>query len=384
MGITTAVMPSDEKGNDAADHIHDKNYMQKIEYEPTPLEKLQKLSATNRIPEIEENLKNDMYIFPDLALSGQITLFYARPNTGKTIFFLRFLQDAIKDKRIDGKNVFYVNADDSYDGLYTKAKLAEQYGFNMVSPAEAGVAPQAILQLLENIAEAGQADGIVILLDTLKKFADMISKQSQANLYEVLRRVIAKGGTVIIAGHTNKHNDADGNLVYEGTSDTMNDVDCAYSMYRMSPADDEIQIVEFRREKDRGKVIAKVSYQYKKSADISYREMLESVERLEKDEALQISTQARHNIIKEKYEAEMLFVSSQLKISGKMNQSALIAALKADPDLSHEITARSLKTALKKLTDVVWTAERGDKNAMIYALIGSEANLYRQNSKGGY
>jgi hypothetical protein len=78
----------------------------------------------------------------------------------------------------------------------------------------------------------------------------------------------------------------------------------------------------------------------------------------------------------------MLFVSSQLKISGKMNQSALVAALKADPDLSHEITARSLKTALKKLTDVVWTAERGDKNAMIYALIGSEADLYRRNSKG--
>ena len=133
MGITTAVMPSDEKGNDAADHIRDKNYMQKLEYELTPLQKLQKLSATNRISEIEENLKNDMYIFPDLALSGQITLFYARPNTGKTIFFLRFIQDAIKDKRIDGKNVFYVNADDSYDGLYEKAKLAEQYGFNLVS-----------------------------------------------------------------------------------------------------------------------------------------------------------------------------------------------------------------------------------------------------------
>ena len=64
--------------------------------------------------------------------------------------------------------------------------------------------------------------------------------------------------------------------------------------------------------------------------------------------------------------------------------AALISRVKADPDLSHEITARSLKTALKKLTDVVWTAERGDKNAMIYALIGSEADQYRKDSKGGY
>ncbi len=384
MPIRTAVMPRDEKGNDAADHIRDKDYMEKIEYELTPLQKLQKLSATNRIAEIEANMKNDMYIFPDLALSGQITLFYAKPNTGKTIFFLRFIQDAIKDKRIDGKNVFYVNADDSYGGLCAKAKLADQYGFNMISPQEAGVSHSKILALLDEVSSAAEADGMIILLDTLKKFADMMSKRSQADLYNVLRRVIAKGGTVIIAGHANKHNDPDGNLVYEGTSDTMNDVDCVYSMYRMSPADDETQIVEFRREKDRGKVIPKVSYQYTKSADIGYREMLESVTKLDEDEASQINTQARHKEIKEKYEAELLFVSGQLKTNGKMNQSALVTALKDDPDLSHEITARSLKTALKNLTDVVWTAKRGDRNALVYTLIGSEADQYRRISRGEY
>ena len=60
MPIRTAVMPRDEKGNDAADHIHDKDYLGKIEYEPTPIQKLQRLSATNRIDEIEANMKNDL------------------------------------------------------------------------------------------------------------------------------------------------------------------------------------------------------------------------------------------------------------------------------------------------------------------------------------
>ena len=112
--------------------------------------------------------------------------------------------------------------------------------------------------------------------------------------------------------------------------------------------------------------------------------MLESVTQLDEDEASQINTQAKHKEIKEKYEAEMLFVSGQLKTNGKMNQSALVTALKDDPDLSHEITARSLKTALKNLTDVVWTAKRGDRNALVYTLIGSEADQYRRISKGEY
>jgi hypothetical protein len=248
--IEKVFLPFDEKGKDPNDHGNDPDIWQKVEREPTALDQLRNLSATNRITEMEANLQNEEYIFPDLALSGQITLFYSWPNTGKTIFFLRFICDAIRDERVKAKDVFYINADDNYTGLYTKAKIADKHGFAMISPSEAGVLPQDILTMLATISAENDASGKVILLDTLKKFADMMSKNSQKDLYEILRRFNAKGGTALIAGHANKHKNAEGELVYEGTSDTMADVDCAYSMYRMTDAQEEVQIVEFRREKD--------------------------------------------------------------------------------------------------------------------------------------
>ena len=147
MPLKIGTLPKDEKGNDPNDHKDDKDYLEKIEMEPTALQRLLKLSATNRINEMEANLKNDVYIFPDIALSGQITLFYAWPNTGKTIFFLKFLRDAITQGLIQSEDVIYINADDSYQGLFAKTKLAKVYGFNMISPNEAGVTHQQILEI---------------------------------------------------------------------------------------------------------------------------------------------------------------------------------------------------------------------------------------------
>ena len=326
-------------------------------------------------------MQNDTFIFPDLALSGQITLFYAWPNTGKTIFFLRFIRDAISEGRLKGDDVIYINADDSYKGLYTKAQIAKKFGFRMISPSEAGVSSQDILTMLLEVSADDDAAGKVILLDTLKKFADMMSKRSQADLYETLRRFIAKGGTVIIAGHANKHKNADGNLIYEGTSDTMNDVDCVYSMYRMTDQQEENQIVEFRREKDRGDVIAKASFQYRKGG-LSYIDMLDSVSRIDDDEAQRVAAERRNQELMQDYETERGFVTALLREQGPLNQSAIKRALKENDDLSGEITKRRLTTALKQLTDICWTVKRGANYAKVYSLIGADASEYRMASSG--
>lgn len=378
--IKSATLPKSELGNDPNDFIDDPEYVGKIEPEPSALERLKKLSVTNRITEMEANLKNDVFIFPDLALSGQITLFYAWPSTGKTIFFLRFMRDAIESGQLKGDDVFYINADDSYKGLLTKAKVAEKFGFSMISPSEAGISPQIILDMLVEISADDDANGKIILLDTLKKFADMMSKNSQKELYEILRRFIAKGGTVIIAGHANKHKSPDGNLIYEGTSDTMNDVDCVYSMYRMSEPEDESQVVEFRREKDRGDVIAKISYKYQKIP--GYMDMVNSITCMDDNEVQRIITETQHKELKEKHEFAMLFVSSLLEIHGSLNQSAIINALAEDESINGEITKRGLITALKQLTGVVWSVKRGEKYALIYSLIGADADEYRKYSRG--
>ena len=67
------------------------------------LNKLKQLSVTNRVDEMEKNLDNDSYIFPGLALNGQITLFYAKPNSGKTLLFIHFIREAIETGRCAGR-----------------------------------------------------------------------------------------------------------------------------------------------------------------------------------------------------------------------------------------------------------------------------------------
>ncbi|TOB30391.1 hypothetical protein CGK08_23560, partial [Vibrio parahaemolyticus] len=44
------------------------------------------------------------------------------------------------------------------------------------------------------------------------------------------RDFVMKGGTFIGLGHTNKNRDGDNKLVYSGTSDLIEDVDCIYMM----------------------------------------------------------------------------------------------------------------------------------------------------------
>jgi hypothetical protein len=369
--IKTAVLPKDERGNDPNDFVDDPDFLEKIEPAPNALSKLVALSTTNRIDEIEMNLKNDEYVFIDLALMGQMTLFYAAPNTGKTLLFIFMLIESIKAGRIKAEDIFYINADDNYKGIFIKSQVAKKHGFYMISPDEAGVSREKILEMLDDISAEGCAEGKIILLDTLKKFADMMSKSSQAALYNTLRRFIAKGGTVILAGHANKHKDIDGNLIYEGTSDTKNDVDCMYSMYQMSSPEDEKQIVEFRREKDRGEVIASVSYSYQKKKGMHYVQMLDSVQQLGQDEAQESEREMKHKSLTQKYEAEILFIRSTLK-TGKKNQSEIIRAFDESEELKDELTKRSIKTTLKNLTNYEWKATR-DKhnNALVFTLITS-------------
>lgn len=378
-------LPSSEHGKDPNDRRHDTVALLRDIENARPksaMDRLIALSTTNRLEELEANLQNDTYILNEMALRGQITLFYAKPNTGKTLLFLHFLIEAIKDGRTKGEHLFYINADDNYKGLFTKSKIADEFGFYMISPAEANISPKDVLALLDEIAQTEGVMDKIIVMDTLKKFTDMMSKRAQADLYEVLRRLVTKGATVIIAGHANKHKDIDGNLVYEGTSDTMNDIDCAYAIYRMSDPDAETQVVEFRREKDRGDVIAKVSYEYKKIQGMNYRDIIDSVRRLDDLKAERASRQMVERDLMKKYESEILFVRDLLT-NGSMNQSEILKVHKDSKEpLAGEISVRSLKSALKNLTGVIWEVQRGEKNALFFSLTGAEAELYMRASRG--
>jgi hypothetical protein len=318
-----------------------------------------------------------------MALDGQITLFYAKPNTGKTLIFIKLLIDSIETGSIKPEDVIYINADDSYRGLCTKSEIARKCGFDMISPAESGITPPDIITLLDELSKTPEAKGKIIILDTLKKFTDMMNKKSQASLYIVLRKLVAKNATIIIAGHANKHLNSEGSLVYEGTSDTMNDIDCAYSMYLMTEPEGDV-VVEFRREKSRGDNVARVSYGYTRDEGMSYIDIVNSVHKLDDEKAEKMTTVGNQRRLMERYEPEVLFITNLLN-DGSLNQSQILTKLKAleGEDIASEISVRSIKAALTALVNIKWTVVR-DKhnNANNYTLI-SEVSANYEDVKNG-
>jgi hypothetical protein len=105
-----------------------------------------------------------------------------------------------------------------------------------------------------------------------------MDKRRASRWGEVIRRFISKGGTVIGLAHVNKNPGADGKSVYTGTTDIIDDADCAYVLDVVSTDDKtNTKIVEFENRKRRGNVVNRVSYSFSIEDGLSYQELLASV-----------------------------------------------------------------------------------------------------------
>jgi archaellum biogenesis ATPase FlaH len=256
--------------------------------------------------------------------------------------------------------------------------MAEQNGFEMISPAESGILPSDVLLMLDELSQTDDAAEIIIILDTLKKFTDLMNKKIQSEFYNILRKLVAKNATVIIAGHTNKYPDEHGNLVYEGTSDTMNDIDCAYSINLMTPSEGDV-VVEFRRVKSRGDVVSAVSYGYRRVTGMSYYDIVDSVCKLNEQESSLVSEQNKVQEKLNKYESEKLFVQHILN-NGPLIQSDIVKIYTQNSNDANEVhhglvcefSKSSLMRALSALTNIAWTTTRNrENNALTYELLNS-------------
>lgn len=227
--------------------------------------------------EIEKNVVESAPILGELALLGQATVFFAAPNTGKTLITMNLLIDAIKHNRADPSDIYYLNMDDTGSGLLEKVRIAEEYGFHMLADGYKDFKCSEFPNILRDMIAKDQAQDVVVILDTLKKFVDLMDKGRTSAFTNVIRPFVLKGGTVIALAHTNKHAGKDGKPIYGGVSDIMNDIDCAYTL---APVSDNAgtKVVEFVNTKRRGNVVQTAAYTYCTGNQISYNEILLSVE----------------------------------------------------------------------------------------------------------
>jgi KaiC/GvpD/RAD55 family RecA-like ATPase len=197
-----------------------------------------------------EKMINQRFIIPNLIPEGMITVYPAPANGGKTAIFTHYACEIAKA----GYFVIYINADASPSQLKAQQEKADRFGFKILAPdAKDAGGVKGLFEAMEALNIAKQdLSRVVFIVDTVKKFAKMLDKESIQIFLNLLRKLAAKGATFCLLGHTNKYLDADGNLVFEGMGDLRTDVDNMIYLYSsISEKDEERKVLEVTAKPDK-------------------------------------------------------------------------------------------------------------------------------------
>ncbi|APB98826.1 AAA family ATPase [Polynucleobacter asymbioticus] len=172
--------------------------------------------------EMVKQIGDARFAWLQLIPQGHAVVICAKPNGGKTTIFTQAAADMAKD----GYAVIYINADASASDIKEYAHHAIDYGYTLINPDISGQSNEQVVAELKFMASLEHDySNTVLILDTLKKFTDMMAKSKGKVLYSILRALTSKGMTVIALAHTNKYDGEDGLPMYEGTADLRADCD---------------------------------------------------------------------------------------------------------------------------------------------------------------
>ena len=246
---------------------------------------LARYSLRGRGGELEAQAVKAEPLLGRLALSGQATVWFAAPNSGKTLIGLKLVLDAINDGRIDPDSVFYVDADSASEGLATKAKLLEDAGAHVLAPGYRGFNPKDLIKHLQVMGRTKAGKPALIIIDTLKKVTSPMDKAAVSEFTQACRLATQRGATILGFAHVNKNSGADGKPQFGGTSDILDDFDAAYIMYSL-PGETAAgeKVVRFENKKRRGSNVGAIAYAYATEEDIGYSELLASVRQVDEAE----------------------------------------------------------------------------------------------------
>lgn len=299
-------------------------------------------------------------------MDGQATMIYAPPNTGKTLIVLYLILEAIASGLIDPDHVFYFNADDGSRGLADKNRLMAEAGAHMLAPGRRGLKIKHLVETMLQAIDEGSARGTLIIIDTLKKFADPMDKKENSRFAQVCREYVMAGGTIVALGHTRKTPKADGTYVYQGTTDIFEDFDAVYIASPVATKKAGRRIVQFNNEKKRGDNPELVAYSYVDDAGISYAEKLVSVQAIDPND-MEEWAEPGQDVEESRVMTTLLHLIDDGFDGGRM---ALAKAAAAECGVSE----RRALSVLQRYTGTVfgkayWTFRRGARGKQVYEIL---------------
>jgi hypothetical protein len=167
-----------------------------------------------------QGIKETEFLYKQVFPRGHLIAVVGIPGAGKTTI-MEYVAS-----RIDG-NTLYITADISAGDIPEARRRAIKGGYKLMCPdIKVGKSMDDIMADLTALSRSdADLSTTNIIIDTLKKITDVISKGSSAGIYKMLRALTARGATVIVLGHCNKYPDQNGWPIYEGTSDLRSDFD---------------------------------------------------------------------------------------------------------------------------------------------------------------
>lgn len=293
------------------------------------------------------------WIIPDLIISGHLILIPAEPNAGKTTIMMH-LSGLMTAK---GYNVLYVNADISGSDAKSAHYQAKNSGFSLLLPDfKQGKSIQHVGAKLEKMAkEDNDLSNVVLIVDTVKKLIDVLDKRFAKEFFALMRKLTAKGMTIILLAHTNKHKDENGQPIYEGTADMRSDVD---ELIYLLPHkhDDGSLTVTTKPDKVRGS-FKPITFTIDKNRQVKQEKAAIDIEAMK---AQQIQQSADQILIDGIVDA----LRNQ-----NLNQKDIVSHC-----LALGLPERSIKTVLNSYSDqqtalpMFWTTKRGKGKEKIYQL----------------
>lgn len=331
----------------------------------SPLSKLLSMVADGS--QMMKQMSEDKFVLKDLAIKGHWTVLYAGPNTGKTLLTQWLLYESIAAGEINGSDVFYLNVDDAAKSGAEKAIMAKEFGYHMLLSSVKGFKASEVLGLMKDLIVSGEVKDKVFVLDTLKKFTDLMDKKLSSSFGNTAREFVAAGGTLICLAHVNKHKGADGKSIYAGTSDIRDDADNVFTIEPLSNEEafcKTTHTVEFQCSKSRGDVAQAVVFQYTKEKGMGYRTMFDSVKRLDSNDA-KTALRAAKDAEQQKTDIQAIESIRAAITNGQSIKSDIESFIQT----TGRISRKKARTVLEKYEGSLWVMVKGSHNKSIYRLM---------------
>lgn len=347
-----------------------------------PQRSLDRFSMLNKTEALEANAIISEPLLGEVARRGQLTVIYAEPNTGKTLLMTALGLSAINEGLILSHDFYFINADDSGEGALVKGQLWQEVGAHMLVPGLAGFETQDLYEEMRKDILSGQAWGTCLVIDTAKKFVDLMNKKDASQFGKRCREYTMAGGTVVLIAHTTKNRNADGSLRYQGTTDLREDCDAMYTAELLvSKSGGGENVVKLKREKSRGPSPLTIAYAYASDPAISYEAKVASVHAIDPDELDGYVT------TKEKVSDPVVMDAIVQLIKSGMTEGKMRLAKAAAKK-----TAVSHKAAIEILDQYdgtttgthLWTTTRGPRNVQVYRLLDQPKSAPEVNQFDGF